>query len=81
MKCSNETPCSGEVNLESPVSLRVGCSAFNPGYPCGTCGRLHWGNGNPVVSRQGFRAFLEGENVVVQRDEEGKEHHRLMAGM
>jgi hypothetical protein len=81
MRCKNELYCSGDVDLGVPILLRVGCSDFNEAFACSVCGRLHWENGEPVLSRRGFRAFLEGSDIVVQKDDKGAEHHRLMAGM
>lgn len=80
MKCRNEAGCSGEVNLERSVPLRVSCVAFKPAFACATCRRLHWESGHPVISRQELRVFLDGDEAV-QRDVDGTEIHRLPVGL
>lgn len=45
MKCK-EKGCGGEVNINKPVSLQVGCGASRNAYPCKKCNRLHFGDGS-----------------------------------
>ena len=63
MKCKEEG-CIGEVDMEKPVTLQIGCHSHDSAYPCQVCGRLHWGSGNAVFSRGGQKVYLENGNIV-----------------
>jgi hypothetical protein len=75
MQCKNEQTCSGSVDITQEIPVRTGCTIFTVAHPCGTCKRLHWGDGNPLRSRSGLRVFLDGSNLS-QRDKDGVENFR-----
>ncbi|OGZ27710.1 MAG: hypothetical protein A2365_03640 [Candidatus Nealsonbacteria bacterium RIFOXYB1_FULL_40_15] len=62
MKCKEEG-CGGEVDMNKPVSLQVGCRASRNAYPCKKCNRLHFGDGSLVFTRGQQKAFYEGGSV------------------
>lgn len=73
MKCK-EKGCNGVVNEEVLVPLRIGCSSssIDISHPCGICGRLYWGNGNPVFNRPGDKAFWINKEIIHKPDRKKK---------
>jgi len=58
MHCKEEG-CPGAIDLDDGVLLMVGCAQHASAYPCNTCGRLYWPNGNAVFNRPGKLVFLK----------------------
>ncbi len=63
MNCK-EKDCSGSIDLEKIIHLRTGCSSSATAYPCNTCGRIHWSDGNLVFNRSGESAYLENGKII-----------------
>jgi hypothetical protein len=63
--------CIGAVNLDKGTPLRIGCHSSRIAFPCKSCGRLHWEDGNLVTNRQGARAFLI-DNKIVHKNKKGE---------
>jgi len=62
-----EKGCSGELDLNNPVSLPVGCGMVGSSiltYPCDICGCLYIKKDTPAVDGAGNKAFLRGGNIV-----------------
>jgi len=54
MKCG-EKNCEGEIeksDIGQTLTGPISCSRMATGcaFPCKKCGRLHWGNGDPIFS-------------------------------
>jgi len=69
MKCQ-EQGCKGVIDPQISVNLQVSCHSTQAAYPCGSCGRLHWHDGQLVFNRQDQRAFFR-EGAIVHLDTDG----------
>lgn len=67
--CSNKS-CKGNFSpatSESSVTIRIHCHTFDSAFPCVECGRLHFADGNPVMSRHEKPQYLHLEQNVVHK--------------
>lgn len=54
--------CNGKVAVEAskkPIILTMEGGKNAYAFPCGGCGKMHWGNGQAVLSQEGEGIFLE----------------------
>ena len=79
MKCQNEVDCDGSLDGARRVPMRVSCEEFIDGLVCPKCGRLHHTGGQSTRNRAGYRAFVEGDELVM-RDANGGEMLRAPVG-
>lgn len=68
--CQEEN-CSGRVAPENSVSVRTGCTTSSPALVCDKCGRLYWGENNPVSNRCDDPAFYIDGKIGI-RDKDGE---------
>lgn len=73
-KCRDKNCGKGEININCPVMLRIGCNSRDMAYPCSVCGRLHWVPANriknfaePVCNRAGQKSYFV-DGVLAFRD-------------
>lgn len=62
-----EVGCNGNVAEKASFTIRVGCFCSEETFACKKCGRLHYSSGNLVFNRDGERAFLTEDNLIVLR--------------
>ena len=70
--CQEEN-CVGKVSTdpENSISVQTGCRTSSPAFVCNKCGRLYWGENNPVSNRCNDPAFYINGQIGI-RDKDGE---------
>lgn len=71
----NCTECGSPIDTEQSVTLKVGCApcAIATAHPCTECGRLHFGDGESVLSRSRAKVYLRDGAIVRVPQEQQQE--------